>query len=137
MIASGALFFSIHTKRFLFLLRNNTRTKNTWGLCGGKLIEGESVIEGLNREIEEEIGFLPKTEKIIPLDKFVSFDGGFEYHSFIFVLENEFIPILNDEHDGYCWVSLEKHPKPLHPGLWNSISTKEILEKIKYVEGAY
>lgn len=134
MIAAGALFYSIGTKRFLFLLRNNSKTKNTWGLPGGKLNIDESTIIGLNRELLEELGEVPEIIKYIPLETFTSLDNEFRYHSFIFIINNEFIPILNSEHDGYCWTTLEKFPKPLHPGLFNTINISVIKEKIKMIE---
>lgn len=134
MTAAGALFYSSNTKRFLFLLRNNTKTRNTWGLPGGKLNHNENTIVGLNRELIEELGSYPEILKYIPLETFTSIDNEFKYHSFIFIIENEFIPILNDEHDGYCWTKLDKFPKPLHPGLFNCINLSVIKEKIKTIE---
>ena len=59
MIAAGAMFYSITTKRFLFLLRNNTITRNTWGMPGGKLNPNENIMVGLIRELKEEMGELP------------------------------------------------------------------------------
>jgi len=137
MIAAGALFYSKSTKRFLFLLRNNTKTRGTWGLPGGKLNLDENTIVGLNRELLEELGSIPEIEKYIPLETFTSFDEEFRYHSFIFIIEREFIPTLNSEHDGYCWTALEKFPKPLHPGLFNSLSIATIKEKIQLAESLF
>jgi 8-oxo-dGTP pyrophosphatase MutT (NUDIX family) len=115
-------------------MRNNTRTKNTWGLVGGKINSHENVAEGLKRELTEEIGEFPQIIKQIPLETFTSMDDEFKYHSFIFVVEKEFIPILNAEHSGYAWTEIEKYPKPLHPGIWASLNTDVILEKIKFVQ---
>jgi 8-oxo-dGTP pyrophosphatase MutT (NUDIX family) len=134
MIAVGALFYAKNTQRVLFLMRNNTRTKNTWGMVSGKLDPNEAVMAGLQREINEELGCNPDILKIIPIDIYTSEDAGFTFYSYIFVIENEFLPILNSENAGYCWVTLDKHPKPLHPGLWNSINTDVISKKIKFIE---
>jgi hypothetical protein len=134
MIAAGVLFYAFKSKHFLFLLRNNTRTKNTWGLVGGKLNSHENVSNGLRRELLEEIGEFPEVLKQIPLETFTSMDEEFTYHSFIFVIENEFIPTLNSEHSGYAWTNIEKYPKPLHPGIWASLNTEVILEKIKLTQ---
>jgi 8-oxo-dGTP pyrophosphatase MutT (NUDIX family) len=137
MIAVGTLFFAKDTKRVLFLMRNNTKTRNTWGMVSGKVESTEGIMEGLFREIHEELGRNPVIIKMIPLDLYTSEDNGFEFYSYIFVVEKEFIPLLNSEHAGYCWVELDKHPKPLHPGLWNSINTDAVREKIKFVENLY
>lgn len=133
MIAAGVLFYSLSTRRFLFLLRNNTRTKETWGMPGGKLHSDENTMTGLLRELSEELGSYPPILKYIPLETFTSMDEEFTYHSFIFVIEKEFIPILNSEHSGYAWAELDKYPKPLHPGVWNTINIDVILDKIKLV----
>lgn len=134
MTAAGVLFYSLKTKRFLFLLRNNTRTKNTWGLPGGKINNDENVMSGLQRELREELGSYPSIIKQIPLETFTSMDDEFKYHSFIFIVENEFLPNLNSEHSGYAWAELEKYPRPLHPGVFQSFNTEIISEKIKMVQ---
>ena len=134
MIAAGALFYSTETKRFLFLLRNNTKTRGTWGTPGGKLLVNENVMAGLNRELIEELGSFPPIIKHIPLETFTSVDGEFQYHSFIFIVEKEFIPTLNNEHSGYAWACLEKFPRPLHPELFQTINIDIIKTKIKLIK---
>ncbi|NKB47576.1 MAG: NUDIX domain-containing protein [Legionellales bacterium] len=56
IICSGALFYSLSTKRFLLLHRTQSKTKNQWGLVGGTNERSESPWEALQREIKEEIG---------------------------------------------------------------------------------
>ena len=51
-------------------------------------------------------------------------DENFLYHTFLCVVENEFIPKLNTEHDGYAWVSFGNWPKPLHQGLRKTLQNK-------------
>jgi len=38
------------------------------------------------------------------------------------VIEREFQPILNYEHDGYAWVAYSAWPRPLHCGVKNTLS---------------
>ncbi len=56
IICSGALFYAVNTKRFLFLQRNDAKTRGMWALVGGRMKYTESAFEGLKREIEEEVG---------------------------------------------------------------------------------
>ena len=49
-------------------------------------------------------------------------------------MEEEFVPTLNDEHRGYCWVEINDHPRPLHPGLWRSFNFDIVKKKIKTLE---
>lgn len=131
---AGALIYSTKTKRYLFLLRNTRKHAGTWGLVGGKLNPGEIPTEGLFREINEELTTRLDAQKTIPIETFTSDNGGFVYHTFMIIVEDEFVPILNDEHRGYCWVRIEDHPKPLHPGVWRSFNFKSILSKIRTIE---
>lgn len=129
---SGGLFYCIDTKRFLLLHRTNPRTP-VWGLVGGTGTQGETPWNTLQREIEEEIGPLPEIKKTIPLETFVSNDEKFLFHTYLLVVSKEFIPQLNEEHDGYAWVSFTKWPKPLHNGLKNTLQNKANLQKLKTV----
>jgi ADP-ribose pyrophosphatase YjhB (NUDIX family) len=133
IVCSGALFYTLDTNRFLLLHRTQSKQNNVWGLVGGTNEDTETPWEGLRREIQEEIGTLPEIRKTIPLETFVSNDDHFSFHTYLCVTENEFIPILNDEHDGYAWVSFGKWPKPLHQGLANTLRSKTNQEKLKTV----
>jgi 8-oxo-dGTP pyrophosphatase MutT (NUDIX family) len=114
----------------LFLLRNGDKHQNTWALAGGKVEENESITEALRRELHEEIGFDLREEKLIPLELFKSKDDRFEYHTFVCLIDAEFVPKLNQEHKGYAWCDWDSFPKPLHPGLWSSWSNREIQKKL-------
>ena len=60
-------------------------------------------------------------------------DSKFKFHTYLCVIENEFIPTLNIEHNGYAWVAFNKWPKPLHQGLRNTLSNKVNLTKLETV----
>ena len=128
--AVGVWFYSISTDRYLYLLRNDVKNPGCWGLPGGKVDAGENLQEALTRECTEEIGIWPEAIKLVPIEKFTSIDNKFSYHTFFCLVENEFVPILNNEHYGYSWIKSGVWPKPLHPGLWTTINFKEILDKI-------
>jgi len=133
IVCSGALFYTLDTNRFLFLHRTQGKRGNMWGLVGGTNEGAETPWEGLQREIQEEIGLLPKIKKTLPLESFISTDKMFYFHTYLCIIENEFIPILNDEHDGYAWCSFTKWPKPLHHGLRNTLQSKVNLKKLETV----
>jgi hypothetical protein len=69
----------------------------------------------------------------MPLETFVSTDSKFQFHTYLCVVEDEFIPHLNEEHDGYAWVSFGHWPKPLHHGLRNTLQSKINLNKLQTV----
>jgi 8-oxo-dGTP pyrophosphatase MutT (NUDIX family) len=134
LIGTGALIFCKSTKRYLFLLRNGDRHDGSWGLVGGKVEAGETVVEGLTREIAEELGGKIIDATLIPIEKFTSDSKNFEYHTYQITVDEEFVPVLNKEHRGYCWVHLEDHPKPLHPGVWRTFKFSSVIDKIKTLE---
>lgn len=133
IICSGALFYALDSRRFLFLHRNNGKRKNLWGLVGGTNEDKETPWEGLRREVEEEIGFLPDIVKTMPLETFISNDELFHYHTYICIVQNEFLPKLNFEHNGYAWVSFTKWPRPLHDGVRNTLTSKVNQRKLQTV----
>ena len=132
IICSGALFYNLSTSRFLLLHRTKGKTANLWGLVGGTNEGAETPWEGLQREIVEEIGPV-EIKKSVPLETFVSNDSHFQFHTYLCVVDKEFIPKLNNEHDGYAWVSFGKWPKPLHHGLSNTLRNKTNQQKLQTV----
>ena len=133
IICSGALFYTLNTKRFLLLYRKNGKRSNQWGIVGGTNEGCETPWEGLKREINEEISISPEILKTIPLETFISSDQKFQFHTYLCVVENEFIPVLNEEHDGYAWVGYGNWPKPLHQGLRNTLNSKINRAKLETV----
>jgi hypothetical protein len=116
----------------LFLHRAQGRTGNLWGLVGGGNESGETPFEGLKREIAEEIGTV-EIKKTMPLETFVSNDTNFLFHTYLCVVNQEFLPTLNHEHDGYAWVNFGQWPKPLHNGLKNTLNNKTNQRKLETV----
>ena len=76
----------------------------------------------------EEIAYWEDDFKLVPIQKFVN--NTFAYHTFFCEIEEEFSPILNNEHCGYAWVGDDKYPKPLHPGLFSTINIDNVVEKL-------
>ena len=107
----GTIFFSKKTQRYLFVLRSKSSHENTWAFVGGKVEHGETAYAALQREIEEELGFVPSIEKTIPIEQFTN--------------------------KGYAWTTIDGWPKPLHPGVFSTFKIEEIIEKIKTIREIY
>ena len=132
-ICSGALFYAVNTKRFLFLQRNDGKTRGMWGLAGGQAKFQESAFEGLKREIQEEVGTTPAFKKVIPLELFTSNDQKFFFNTYVIAVQEEFLPKLNKEHNSYAWCAFECWPKNLHAGLRNTLNNKSIKGKLQTI----
>lgn len=134
MNAVGVWFYSVDTQRYLYLLRNDTKNPGTWGLPGGKAELGESLLSAIQRECKEELGAMPEYIRMVPLEKFTSADNGFCYHTFFCCVATEFRPVLNYEHLGYAWIDSNTCPKPMHPGLWNTINFDAVKSKVETIK---
>ena len=132
--AVGIWFYAVDTSRYLYLMRNDPKHPNCWGLPGGKSEPGESLRDAMFRECEEELGFVPDFMRLMPIEKFTTVDGGFAYHTFYCSVEREFVPKLNHEHLGYAWIDSGVWPKPMHPGLWSTVNFDAVRDKISTIE---
>lgn len=133
IVCSGALFYAKSTRRFLLLQKAQGKHRGTWGLVGGTNLENENPWQGLQREVQEEVGFAPQVIKNIPLETFVSNDRVFNFHTYLCVVDCEFVPILSSEHSAWAWSTIDWAPKPLHQGLRNSFNNKTIRTKLQTV----
>lgn len=129
----GIIFYASNTARQLFLLRNDKK-HHTWALPGGKVERGETLRDAIKRECIEEINFWPTNAKLFPIERFISDDSKFVYHTFYCIVDDEFIPKLNSEHLGYCWSSLNTYPQPLHRGLSSTLQFDVIQQKISIIQ---
>ena len=131
--AVGAIFLSKNTGRMMLNLRSDSVTySNYWGFVGGKVEFNETPIKALYREIKEELGnSIPQINDIIPFDIFCTKNIKFKYYSFIIIIDNEFIPELNKESSGYCWIKIGNWPKPLHPGAKSILYNSNILKEFE------
>ena len=132
--AVGVWFYSINTGRYLYLMRDDPKHPDTWGLPGGRIESGETLIEAIVRECEEELGGMPNYIKLVPLEKFTTADQHFAYHTFFCSVATEFVPQLNHEHTGWAWLASGVWPRPMHPGLWSTVNFDAVRDKISTME---
>jgi ADP-ribose pyrophosphatase YjhB (NUDIX family) len=135
--AVGIWFYSIDTRRYLYLMRNDSKHPDSWGLPGGRIEAGETLIQTITRECEEELGGMPEYIRLVPIEKFTTPDQVFSYHTFFCSVATEFIPKLNNEHTGYSWINSGTWPRPLHPGLWSTINFEAVQSKISSIQQIY
>lgn len=117
---AGCLFFARNTGRFLFVKRSSTGDcAGTWCTGGGGIEDWETIDEAVRRENQEELGYEGPYE-LIHMHR--DSKPGFVFHNHMAVIEDEFEPVLNEEHTAYKWCEADDLPEPMHPGLANAIS---------------
>lgn len=97
--------------------------------------EDEDVLpkDTLFRELKEEMGFVPDITKIYPFDIYESKDKNFRYYTFVCVVDEEFVPVLNNESAGYGWFNFGVWPKPMHEGARISFCKKKAMAKLQMI----
>jgi ADP-ribose pyrophosphatase YjhB (NUDIX family) len=132
--AVGVWFYATDTQRYLYLMRDDPKHPDTWGLPGGRMEPGETMIDSIKRECQEELGAMPEYIKLVPLEKFTTADQHFAYHTFFCTVSKEFVPQLNHEHTGWAWLASGIWPRPMHPGLWSTVNFDAVRDKITTME---
>ena len=113
---AGCLFLALDSRKLLIAHRSmDVQEPGTWGTWGGAMDDGESPKESVHRETAEECGYHGDMN-LKPLLVY-KHPSGFVYHNFLAIIPKEFKPKLDWETQGFKWCTLDKLPKPLHPGL--------------------
>ena len=68
--------------------------------------------------------------KIVPIELYLSEDKGFEFGTYICLVDNEFV--IYDEIT-FCWANLSTLPKQLHTGLKTTLNNQIIRTKIETI----
>ena len=114
----GILYLSLSTKRILLILENEKWTVPTFSKVN-------SIIED-SKELQEKFS----KGKILPIELYLSKDKGFEYGTYICLVQDEFltniVPTL-------CWADLDYLPKNVHTGLKSTLNNNLIRTKIETV----
>lgn len=112
---AGLLFLSKTTKRVLLILENQFWTVPTF--------ERKSVL------LEDASVLLTNYSggKIVPIELYLSEDRGFEYGTYVCLVETEFLTMASKT---ICWCDLDQLPKQLHTGLKFTLNNSIIRTKI-------
>ena len=124
-----------HQDKLLMVQRAKDPFKEKWCFPGGKVEKKESVVDGLCREILEEVGMNLDREKLLEINNYLIEYGEFRYLMAVFCSNIQSIDpevFLSDEHLGYEWASLDiLKTMDLIDG------EREIIEDYKRISGVY
>jgi len=114
----GLLYLSLSTRRILLILENDKWTVPTFS-------KEKSVIED-SQDVQEKFA----VGKILPIELYLSKDKGFEYGTYICLVNDEF---LTKTVPTFCWCDLNYLPKNVHAGLKSTLNNNLIRTKIETV----
>jgi 8-oxo-dGTP pyrophosphatase MutT (NUDIX family) len=116
----GVLLICKETGNFLLGERaKNIPFPDCWSLFGGSVEEGESVLEGVKRELMEETQIPSDNIKYELFEVQTTF--GDPYHFYLGYCDKEYECKLNDENQDWGWFDINNLPKPLFPTLYSSL----------------
>jgi hypothetical protein len=115
---AGLLFLSKKTSRILLILENHKWTVPTFSRNESLLADAESLL------------LTYKKGKIVPIELYLSSDSGFEYSTYVCLVDEEF---LTDQTPSIAWCDLDFLPNQLHQGLKNTLNNQIIRTKIETI----
>jgi len=115
---AGLLFLSKSTNRILLILENQKWTVPTFERSESVLADAETLLNSYSKG------------KILPIELYLSEDKGFEYSTYVCLVEKEF---LTDTVNTLCWCKLYDLPKNLHNGLKITLNSNIIKTKIETI----
>lgn len=114
-IAVGLLIKCSQTNNIFLLLRNDNKPR--WSLMSGGIDDGESPLNGLIREIKEELSIDASIIDIKHIRIEVYPEKKLDFHYYEGLTNEEFIPTLDNENLNWGWFDKKDLPTPLFKGL--------------------
>jgi hypothetical protein len=112
---AGLLFLAKTTGRILLILEDHKWTVPTFARQSNLLEDAESLLNGYSRG------------RILPIELYLSEDRGFEYGTYVCLVDLEFLTLSAST---MAWCQLDDLPKQLHTGLKNTLSNQIIRTKL-------
>ena len=123
----AGMLFTTGEKILLLKRSSQVEQPGTWGVPGGAVKVDDDgghmpLLDAAKEEVREELGRLPAFRVI---GKTVFRKGGFEFVTFVALVQVEFKPTLNWENDKSGWFAVDELPNRLHFGVKYTLSQAE------------
>jgi len=115
---AGLLFLAKTTGRVLLILEDARWTVPTFSRQGPLLDDAKELLAKYSQG------------KILPIELYLSEDRGFEYGTYVCLVDEEFLTIAAFT---VCWSNLDHLPKQLHAGLKATLNNQVIRTKIETI----
>jgi hypothetical protein len=115
---AGLLFLAKTTGRILLILENSKWTVPTFSRSASLLEDASELLNSYH------------AGRIVPIELYLSEDRGFEYGTYVCLVEEEF---LTTTASTICWGDINYLPKQLHAGLKTTLNNQIIKTKIETI----
>lgn len=112
---AGLLFISSFSEKVFLLLQESKWTVPTFNRKSTLLDDAKDLFKTF------------KEGRIIPIELYLSADKGFEYGTYVCIVDKEFIPEIDLS---FAWCNLNQLPNNLHSGLKATLNNSIIRTKI-------
>ena len=115
---AGLLFLSKSSSKIFLILEDQCWTVPTF-------LRNTNILEDSKHLLD-----CYSTGKILPIELYLSKDRGFEYGTYVCLINQEF---LTADDKTFCWANLDSLPKNLHSGLKTTLNNQLIRTKINTI----
>ena len=115
---AGLLFLAKKTKRIFLVHSDQKWTVPTFARKSTLLDDAKELLENYSKG------------KILPIELYLSEDRGFEYGTYVCLIDQEFLTTTTAT---ICWAPLNCLPRHLHTGLANTLNNQIIRTKIETI----
>ena len=115
---AGLLFLSKNTARILLILEESKWTVPTFTRKDSILVDAAHLLKNYS------------SGKVLPVELYLSEDRGFEYGTYVCLVDEEFITTAAPT---IAWCDLDCLPKQLHTGLKTTLNNAVIRTKIETI----
>ena len=115
---AGLLFLAKTTGRILLILDTDRWTVPTFQRSSSLLEDADALLTQYSQG------------RIVPIELYLSEDRGFEYGTYVCVVDQEFLTLASKT---ICWADLDCLPKQLHSGLRTTLNNQVIRVKMETI----
>ena len=115
---AGLLFLGRQSGRIFLILENSKWTVPTFPRTGPLLADAEPLLSTYSQG------------RILPIELYLSADKGFEYGTYVCVVDKEFFGNIDQT---ICWANINDLPNNLHSGLKATLNNQLIRAKLETI----
>jgi len=115
---AGLLFLAKNSSRIFLILEDEKWTVPTFARSSSLLEDAQSLLSKYS------VG------KLLPIELYLSEDRGFEYGTYVCLVETEFFAATDKT---ICWADLDHLPRNLHSGLKTTLNNQLIRAKLETI----